>query len=82
MYRPKTKEQRRHGSKNQREGEEALEVLVAWDYEVLRFSEWHFRVNRRLDVWPVSRKWYDNKTHRKGIYPKGELESFVKEFLH
>lgn len=58
---------------------EALEVLVAHDYEVYQLSEYHFRINRRLDIWPSSKKWYDLKTMAKGQYE--DLEKFVKHFL-
>lgn len=64
---------------NWKEGTEALESLIAWDYQVHPFSDIHFRINRRLDVWPSTKKWYDLKTHRKGEYQ--ELEIFVKQYL-
>ncbi len=64
---------------NWQKGTEALEILVAWDYKVQPFSDIHFRINDRLDVWPSTKKWYDLKTQRKGVYE--ELESFVKKFL-
>lgn len=72
-------------SRNQRlinlnAGKEALENLVSWDYEVHQFSDYHFRINRRLDIWPSTRKYYDTKTHRKGVYE--DLEKFVKGFIH
>jgi len=65
--------------RNLAKGESALESLVAWDYRVVQFSEYHFRVNERLDVWPSSKKWFDTKTGRKGDYE--ELVSFVKGYL-
>lgn len=70
-----------NGDKHQNleKGKEALEILVSWDYAVEQFSEYHFRINSRLDVWPTSKKWYDRKTGRKGEYE--ELESFVKRYL-
>ncbi len=64
---------------NWQEGTDDLENLVAWDYKVVPFSDIHFRINDRLDVWPSTRKWYDMKTKRTGQYQK--LESFVKDFL-
>lgn len=60
-------------------GEVALENLVSWDYTVKQFSDIHFRINNRLDVWPTTKKYYDHKTFRKGYYE--ELESFVRKFL-
>lgn len=61
------------------EGKYQMEVLVAYDYRVVQLSEYHFRINNRLDVWPSSKKWWDNKTMRKGEYEN--LEKFVKKFL-
>lgn len=64
---------------NLEEGHEALERLVAWDYEVQAFSDVHIRINDRLDVWPSTKRWFDKKTFRKGSYE--DLESFVKSHL-
>ena len=61
---------------NLKNGAAALENLVAFDFEVHAFSEIHFRINRRLDVWPSTKRWYDLRTHEKGSFI--ELESFVK----
>lgn len=64
---------------NWEKGLEALDNLVAFDYTIKPFSDIHFRINGRLDVWPSTKSWYDLKTQRKGKYE--ELEKFVKEFL-
>lgn len=61
-------------------GKEALEILVAYDFEVYQLSDYHFRINNRLDIWPSSKKWYDLKTGMKGEY--GDLEKFTKSFLY
>lgn len=71
----------KHGSRNKSEGETALEILAAYDFKVQQFSEYHFRINDRLDVWPVSRKYYDIRLGRKGLYPKNSLSSFVKDYF-
>ncbi len=65
---------------NWENGTTALEKLVAWDFKVQAFSDVHFRINGRLDVWPTTRKWYDTRNHKKGHYP--ELESFVKSYFN
>lgn len=64
---------------NLKEGEEALEILVAFDYRVIQFSPVHFRINERLDVWPSTKRWYDQKTFRKGAYD--DLVKMVKNLL-
>lgn len=71
----------RYGSRNRQEGEEALEILVAWDYQVSQLSQYHFRINGRLDIWPSTRAWYYLPTHEKGRYEHGKLEQFVRGFL-
>lgn len=67
---------------NWERGTEELDNLVSFDYEVKAFTDIHFRINRRLDVWPSTRSWYDIRTGRKGKYGAGGLEKFVKDFLH
>lgn len=73
-YSPAEKERR---MRNLREDETLLEILVAQDFSVVQLSEWHFRINGRLDVWPTSRKFYDRKSYVKGEYT--HLEQFAKE---
>jgi hypothetical protein len=70
------RERRRESLKK---GEEELEILVARDYEVRQMSEYHFRINGRLDVWPSTRKWYDLRSRRKGSYKS--LAALAKEHL-
>lgn len=53
---------------NLRQGEEELQILVAQDYRVEQLSEWHFRINERLNVWPSSKKWHDPNTQKNGRY--------------
>lgn len=65
--------------KNWQEGTEALEILVAQDYEVQAFSDIHFRINRRLDVWPSTKKWWDSRKNKTGVYD--ELVKFTKDYL-
>lgn len=64
---------------NWESGTAALQNLAAWDYEVHPFSDIHFRINRRLDIWPSTKRYYDTKTHQKGDYDN--LELFVKRLL-
>ena len=39
----------------------------------------HFRVNRRLDLFPLHNEWYDMHTQRRGSVR--DLVVFVKEWL-
>lgn len=66
----------RYGPKNLAEGESALETLVALDFKVRQKSEYHFRINDRLDVWPSGKTTYDIRSGSKGHYD--DLVEFVK----
>lgn len=66
--------------RNWQRGTEALDNLVSFDFKVHAFSDIHFRINDRLDVWPSTKRWYDLKTGRKDNYE--ELERFVKSFFN
>lgn len=78
-YRSKTPAQRARAQSNLGLGKHQLEILVAYDYVVTQCSEYHFKINKRLNIWPSSKKWFDQKTMRKGEYT--DLIKFVKEFL-
>lgn len=73
-----TKQQKKQ---NLRENEFDVSKLVAlYECEIKQMSEYHFRINDRVDFWPSSKKWWDKKTGRKGDYE--DLVDFVKEYLH
>ena len=78
MKRYTYKEQQRRDNRLRSSGE-TFEILVAMDYRVEQLSEYHFRVNGKLDIWPSSRKYYDIKLGRKGEYVK--LKDFVVEYF-
>lgn len=73
----RSKTAKRLRQRNLRAGEEELDILAAQDYEVQQFSEYHFRIARRIDVWPSAKKWYNGKTGEKGEYQN--LVAFIKE---
>lgn len=61
-----------------KKGEEDLEILVALDYQVQQFSEYHFRINNRLDIWPSSKKWC-LPGQKSGTYT--DLQALVRQKL-
>ena len=65
--------------KNLEGGYEDLDILAAQDYDVHEFSQYHFRVNNRLDVWPSSKKYWDCQLGKKGTYEN--LVEFVNQFF-
>ena len=72
----KSPNQKRIALANLESGSEELAILVSNDYRVEQLSDYHFRVNERLHVWPSTRKFYDPNTQKKGRYEK--LEELVK----
>lgn len=57
-------------------GKEDMESLVAFDYYIFPLSEYHYRINHTLDVWPSTKKWHDRNTNRRGTYQN--LKEFVE----
>jgi len=55
-----------------------FDVLIARDFKVHQFSEYHWRINDTLDIWPSSKKAYDIKAFVKYTYK--DLEEFVMEY--
>ncbi len=63
-----------------RKGEESMEELVALDFSVFPLSEYHFRINYTLDVWPSTGKWHDRSSGKRGTY--SNLLEFVKQHFN
>lgn len=49
-------------------------------YEVHQFTPYQFRIEGRLDVYPVNRKWHDIKSNKRGSY--GDVIEFVRTFFN
>ena len=77
MFSPDSPTMKKKKLKNYNQGLEALDNLVAWDFEVHAFTAIHWRINKRLAIWPSTQKYYDIKSHEKGTYTN--LEHFVKQ---
>lgn len=45
---------------------EAILALKVQGYMVEQKTEYHFRINNRLDVWPIHNRWHDLKTNQRG----------------
>ena len=61
------------------QAEEDFDILIARDFNVVRFSEWHWRVNEAVDIWPTSRKYFDRMTGTGGSYH--DLIPFVRDYF-
>lgn len=55
-------------AQNLETGYAELDILAAYDYDVRELSEYHYRIEGRLDVWPSSKKWYDRVLKSSGEY--------------
>ncbi len=42
--------------------------LAEHGYTVKKLTDYQFRVNDRLDLYPTRRRYHDTKTHRRGAY--------------
>lgn len=60
---------------------EELEILEAHDYKILHFSEYHFRINDKLDVWPTARKYFLRGSNTAVPYHPRPLSEVVFELL-
>jgi hypothetical protein len=59
---------------------EKLEVLIAYDYEVQRLTQYQYRINGVIDIYPVNKRWHDLRNQERGSY--GELIQFVQSRLN
>lgn len=41
---------------------------LAPEYEVRKLTEWHYRVNGMLDLYPIHRRFHNLKTQKRGQY--------------
>lgn len=50
-------------------------------FKVIALTRWQYRINDRLDVYPIHNRWHDIRTHRRGGYPAvtGFVQSFFKD---
>lgn len=66
-----------------------LELLTE-GFEIVQLTEYQFRINGRLDIYPTWAKWHDIKTNRRGsfrginvkLFVRGQFEAFSKEKEH
>lgn len=77
FWEPYRVEQRQRRQKRLPIRTEEILALKRQGYDVVQKSEYHFRVNDRLDLWPIHNRWHDLKTHERG--GANDLAVFVKE---
>lgn len=60
---------------------DAILHLRAQGYTVQQLTEYQFRVNGRIDLYPIHNRWHDLKTQERG--GAKDLATFIKErFRH
>lgn len=59
---------------------EKILALRVQGYSVEELSPTHFRINNRLDVWPIHNNWHDLKTNERG--GTVDLATWVKGRIH
>jgi hypothetical protein len=58
---------------------EKLEILTAYDYQVEPLSDYQFRINGTIDIYPVNKRWHNIRSGKRGTY--NELVSFIQSTL-
>lgn len=58
---------------------EAILALKNSGFKVRRLTEFQFRVNERLDLYPIHNRYHDIKTKERGGY--GGVRKFVMKFF-
>lgn len=48
-------------------------------FEIQQLTEYQFRVNRVLDIYPIHHRYHDIKKNRRGGFP--HLQNFVRQFF-
>ena len=58
---------------------EQIDVLIAYDYEVERLTQYQYRINGVLDIYPVNKRWHDIRSGERGNY--NQMIKFVQARL-
>lgn len=58
---------------------EALVSLRSEGFKVVRKTDYHYRVNDRLDIWLIHNRYHDILLNRRGGFK--EVASFVRRFF-
>jgi hypothetical protein len=47
---------------------EKLDILAAHDYRVQALTQYQYRINGVIDIYPVNRRWHDLRSGQRGNY--------------
>lgn len=56
-----------------------IEALAEQGFEIKRLTEWQYRVNNCLDLYPIHNRWHDIKKNRRG--GAKNLAEFTKHYF-
>lgn len=59
--------------------QQEIEALAQQGYAVKKLTEYQYRINDMIDLYPIHRRWHNIKTGLRGTYHNVEL--FVKKFI-
>lgn len=59
--------------------QQEIDALTADGFRIERKSEYHFRVNGALDLWPTHNRYHDLKRNKRGGYRSAS--DFVRKFF-
>jgi hypothetical protein len=54
---------------------EKLDILAAYDYRVQSLTQYQYRINGVIDIYPVNKRWHDLRSGQRGNY--NDLVNFI-----
>lgn len=58
-----------------------LGELVDEGFKIHRFSDYQFRINGRIDIYPTNGKWHDVVTNKRGSFRGQNVAKFIREYF-
>lgn len=58
-----------------------FQELIDSGYHVEQMTEWQFRVNGVLDIYPKNARWHDIKRQKRGGFQGKNLARFVRKYF-
>jgi hypothetical protein len=55
---------------------ERLDILAAHDYRIEPLTDYQFRINGVVDIYPVNKRWHDLRSGERGSYE--EMIKFIQ----
>jgi len=66
--------------KNMEEFEEALKLLQGTEKTITKLSDYQYRFNNCLDIYPTNKKYHDLIKNKRGKI-RGDIINFIKQWL-